>query len=158
MVLAVNKRSECTSTIEHCHYTQQYSYSHICEREDKKRVRASTTVRVPHQYLPGKRSRCELGLYFIFPIIFKRGKYETIPTTRGTRKRLGSVAVTGLSNGVLQRRTRRRLLVPFSPARTAEKARQPGYRPQKNSDNVNSKRRDSDSSTNIDRQKPKTAP
>ena len=104
------------------------------------------------------KPRRELGLYFIFPIIFKRGKCETIPTTRGKRKRRGSVAVTGLSNGVLQRRTRRRLLVPFSPARTAEKARQPGYRPQKNSDNVNSKRRDSDSSTNIDRQKPKTAP
>ena len=37
------------------------------------------------------------------------------------KRRRGSVALTGLSNGLLQRRTRGRLLVPFSLVQTAAK-------------------------------------
>ena len=51
-----------------------------------------------------------------------------MPTTRAKRKRRGSVAVAGLSNGAPQWRTRGRLLVPFSLAQTAKKVRRPGFR------------------------------
>ena len=56
---------------------------------------------------------------FIFRVTFK-GNYRTMPTTGAKKKRRGSVALTGLSDGEHPRRTRHRLLM-FSLAQTTKK-------------------------------------
>ena len=90
----------------------QHSYSYMCEEAEQKQVRTAVPTH---------------GVFHFLSCHLQRRLLDH-PDNPSKKRRLGSVALTRLSNGEHPRRTPRRLRVPFSLAQTAKNVHRPGCR------------------------------